>query len=60
MSPKKQQPALVKIEDLVVEYASERYTVRPLDGFQLDAPPGQLIALLGPSGSGKNTRYHLS
>lgn len=49
------RPSLVRIENLVVEYASERYTVRPLDGFELDAPPGQLIALLGPSGSGKTT-----
>lgn len=48
-------PPLVKIDDLVVEYTSERYTVRPLDGFGLHAPPGQLIALLGPSGSGKTT-----
>jgi len=54
MSPDS-RPSLVRIEDLVVEYASERYTVRPLDGFALDAPPGQLIALLGPSGSGKTT-----
>ena len=49
------RPSLVRIENLVVEYASERYTVRPLDGFELDSPPGQLIALLGPSGSGKTT-----
>ncbi len=48
-------PYLVAVDDLVVEYTTDRYTVRPLDGFCLHAPPGQLVALLGPSGSGKTT-----
>ena len=39
-------PALVSVDDLVVEYSSERYTVRPLDGFSLHAPAGKLIAQL--------------
>jgi putative ABC transport system ATP-binding protein len=43
------------VRDLVVEYASEGYRVRPLDGFSLDAAPGELTVLLGPSGSGKTT-----
>jgi len=46
---------LVAINDLVVEYTTDGYTVRPLDGFSMHAPPGQLVALLGPSGSGKTT-----
>jgi len=46
---------LIQIDDLVVEYTTDRYSVRPLDGFTMHAPPGQLLALLGPSGSGKTT-----
>jgi len=46
---------LVAVTDLVVEYTTDRYTVRPLDGFTMHAPAGQLVALLGPSGSGKTT-----
>lgn len=46
---------VVRIQDLVVEYDTDGYAVRPLDGFNMDAEPGQLVGLLGPSGSGKTT-----
>lgn len=46
---------LVAVDDLVVEYTTDRYTVRPLDGFTMHAAPGRLVALSGPSGSGKTT-----
>lgn len=45
----------LSVRDLVVEYATEGYSVRPLNGFTLDALPGELTVLLGPSGSGKTT-----
>lgn len=47
--------SIVSVEDLVVEYQSEGYAVRPLDGFSMSADEGELVALLGPSGSGKTT-----
>lgn len=45
----------VAVDDLVVEYSTDRYAVRPLDGFSLSASAGQIVALFGPSGSGKTT-----
>lgn len=47
--------ASLAVRDLVVEYVSEGYAIRPLDDFTLDAHPGELTVLLGPSGSGKTT-----
>jgi putative ABC transport system ATP-binding protein len=47
-------PAL-SIEDLVVEYSSGGYAVRPIDGLNVRMEPGELVLLLGPSGCGKTT-----
>jgi len=46
---------LVAVDDLVVEFTTDRYTVRPLDQFSMHAEAGRLVALMGPSGSGKTT-----
>ena len=43
------------VRDLVIEYSSGGYPVRPLDGFDLEASAGELIVLLGPSGCGKTS-----
>src|SRR4051812_48576796 len=45
----------LNIEDLVVEYSSGEYAVRPIDGLNLDVGKGSLAILLGPSGCGKTT-----
>jgi len=45
----------LNIHDLVVEYSSGGYAVRPIDGLSLDVPAGSLVILLGPSGCGKTT-----
>jgi putative ABC transport system ATP-binding protein len=48
-------PASLAIRDLVIEYASGGYAVRPIDGLSLDVGDGELVLLLGASGCGKTT-----
>ena len=43
------------INELVVEYSSGGYAVRPIDGLNLEVSAGSLALLLGPSGCGKTT-----
>jgi putative ABC transport system ATP-binding protein len=45
----------LRIKDLVVEYSSGGYAIRPIDGLNLDVSQGSLAILLGPSGCGKTT-----
>jgi putative ABC transport system ATP-binding protein len=45
----------LSIKDLVVEYSSGGYAVRPINGLNMDVPTGSLVILLGPSGCGKTT-----
>jgi putative ABC transport system ATP-binding protein len=45
----------LSIQDLVVEYSSGGYAVRPINGLSLEVPAGSLVILLGPSGCGKTT-----
>jgi putative ABC transport system ATP-binding protein len=45
----------LSIQNLVVEYSSGGYAVRPIDGLNLDVGAGSLVILLGPSGCGKTT-----
>jgi putative ABC transport system ATP-binding protein len=48
-------PPLVQVRDLVIEYDSGGYPVRPIDGFDFDGHAGELVVLLGPSGCGKTS-----
>ncbi len=43
------------VSGLTVEYSSGGYAARPVDGFDLDVPDGQLVLLRGASGCGKTT-----
>jgi putative ABC transport system ATP-binding protein len=45
----------LSIQDLVVEYSSGGYAIRPINGLSLDVAAGSLVILLGPSGCGKTT-----
>ncbi len=45
----------LQIRDLVVEYTSNGYPIRPLDGLNASIGDGDLALLLGPSGCGKTT-----
>ena len=45
----------LRIKDLVVEYSSGGYALRPIDGLNLEVCEGSLAILLGPSGCGKTT-----
>ena len=47
--------AQVSIRDLVVEYSSGGYAVRPFDHYDLELESGEMVLLLGASGSGKST-----
>lgn len=43
------------VSNLVVEYVRNGYAIRPLDGLTMSANAGELVVLLGPSGTGKTT-----
>lgn len=45
----------IQIRDLIIEYSSGGYAVRPFDHFDLDLESGSLVLLLGASGCGKTT-----
>ncbi|KZS71952.1 glutamine ABC transporter ATP-binding protein [Mycobacterium kansasii] len=45
----------LSIQNLVVEYYSGGYALRPINGLNLDVEAGSLVILLGPSGCGKTT-----
>lgn len=39
----------LRIKDLVVEYSSGGYAVRPIDGLNIEVTAGSLALLLGPN-----------
>lgn len=43
------------VDDLVIEYTSGDYVLRPVDHLSFEVPSGSLALLLGPSGCGKST-----
>jgi len=48
-------PALIELENLIVEYATAERVVRAVDGVDLVIRPGEILGLAGESGCGKST-----
>jgi peptide/nickel transport system ATP-binding protein len=49
------EDALLRVEELVVEFPSRRGTVHAVSGISLDILPGETLGLVGESGCGKST-----
>ena len=49
------EEALLRVDDLVVEYPTGHGTVHAVSGISFDALPGETVGLVGESGCGKST-----
>jgi peptide/nickel transport system ATP-binding protein len=53
--PSSERPSLLRIRDLVVEFATREGPLVAVDGLSLDLDAGRRIGIVGESGSGKST-----
>ena len=54
-----EQTELLRAENLRKTYRSGEQQISPLDGITLSIERGEMIAIVGPSGTGKSTLLHL-
>ena len=54
MSTANAAPPIVDVRDLTVDFAAGRRTIRAVSGVDITLQPGETLALLGESGSGKS------
>ncbi|HXA82917.1 MAG TPA: ATP-binding cassette domain-containing protein, partial [Methylomirabilota bacterium] len=52
--------AILSLQNVSKEYASDGQSVRALEGVTLDVSAGEFVALVGRSGCGKSTLLHLA
>ncbi len=50
---------ILRIENLCKVFRSGQQEIKPLDGIDLSIERGEMIAIVGPSGTGKSTLLHL-
>ncbi|MGH9761166.1 MAG: ATP-binding cassette domain-containing protein, partial [Blastocatellia bacterium] len=51
--------AIVRVESLRKTFRSGEQEITPLDGVSFSVDRGELISVVGPSGTGKSTLLHL-
>lgn len=52
-------PALLDLDDVIKDYASEAGVFRALHGVSLKVAKGEFMSIMGPSGSGKSTLMNI-
>lgn len=50
--------SLLKVSDLAVEFTADKKTVRPISGISFSMEPGEVLGMVGETGSGKSLSAH--